>query len=347
MRVAVVGASGYTGLQLVQIILRHPHFELVAVTSEQRAGTSMGDAFPSLRGATDLVFEANDPDALVGRVDFAFTALPHAASAPTVAALRKAGIPTADLSADFRLRDSDVYTRWYGAHPAPELFGSAVYGLPEVHRAALRDAALTAVPGCYPTSVLLPLLPFLRAGLVEPSGILVDSKSGVSGAGRSANSKFLFAERDGNCEAYKVGYAHRHVPEMEQEAAAAAGQAVQITFVPYLLPTSRGIATTVFARPKGGAALGAAAARAVLAEAYADERFVRVLPEGETPSLAAVRGSNFCDLAVFADERSGTLILLASLDNLVKGASGQAVQCANLMCGFDEAAGLGEVAAVP
>jgi len=347
MRVAVIGASGYTGLQLVQILLRHPHFELVAVTSEQRAGMRAGDAFPSLRGALDLVFEPNDPAALVDRVDFAFTALPHAASAPTVAALRKAGIPTADLSADFRLRDADVYARWYGDHATPELFGRAVYGLPELHREALRGAELTAVPGCYPTSVLLPLVPFLRAGWVEPSGILVDSKSGVSGAGRSADSKFLFAERDGNCEAYKVGYLHRHVPEMEQEAAAAAGEDVRITFVPHLLPTSRGIVTSVFARPKGGAAPDAARARALLLEAYADERFVRVLPEGESPSLAAVRGSNFCDVSAFADPRNGTLIRLSSLDNLVKGASGQAVQCANLMCGFDEGAGLAEVAAVP
>jgi len=289
MRVAVIGASGYTGLQLVQILLRHPHFELVAVTSEQRAGMRAGDAFPSLRGALDLVFEPNDPAALVDRVDFAFTALPHAASAPTVAALRKAGIPTADLSADFRLRDADVYARWYGDHATPELFGRAVYGLPELHWEALRGAELTAVPGCSPTSVLLPLVPFLRA----------------------------------------------------------AGDDGRIPFVPHLLPTRRGIVTRGFARPKGGAAPDAARARALLLEAYADERFVRVLPEGESPSLAAVRGSNFCDVSAFADPRNGTLILLSSLDNLVKGASGQAVQCANLMCGFDEGAGLAEVAAVP
>jgi N-acetyl-gamma-glutamyl-phosphate reductase len=347
MRVAVVGASGYTGLQLIQILLRHPQFELVAATSEQRAGAPVGDAFPSLRGAQDLVFETNDPQALVGRIDFAFTALPHAASSPTVTALRKAGIPVADLSADFRLRDADVYSKWYGEHAAPELFGGAVYGLPELYRDELRRAPLTAVPGCYPTSVLLPLVPFLRAGLLETSGILVDSKSGVSGAGRTADSKFLFAERDANCEAYKVGYAHRHVPEMEQEASVAAGTEVQITFVPHLLPTTRGIVTTIFARPKAGASLSAERARTILRDAYADEHFVRVLPEGESPSLAAVRGSNFCDVAVFADERTGTLILLSSLDNLVKGASGQAVQCANLMCGFPEGSGLLEVALVP
>ncbi|MFQ5418537.1 MAG: N-acetyl-gamma-glutamyl-phosphate reductase [Myxococcota bacterium] len=345
MRVAIVGASGYTGLELVRIVTRHPHFELVAVTSEQRAGQLVGDSFPSLRGMVDQSFEANDPERLIGRIDFAFTALPHAASAPTVRILREAGIPVADLSADFRLRDAPTYARWYGDHATPELLGGAVYGLPELYREALLDAAFAAVPGCYPTSVLLPLVPFLRAGLVETSGILVDSKSGVSGAGRSADPKFLFAERDANCESYKVGYAHRHVPEMEQEASAAAGEAVQITFVPHLLPTTRGIVTTVFARPLEP--LDAAAARAVLAEAYADETFVRVLPEGESPSLSSVRGSNFCDVAAFADERNGALILLSCLDNLVKGASGQAVQCANLMSGYPEEAGLGELALVP
>jgi len=345
MRVAVVGASGYTGLELVRIVLRHPNFELVAVTSEQRAGLPVGDAFPSLRSRQDLVFEANDPDALVGHIDLAFTALPHAASAPTVATLRAAGIPVADLSADFRLRDPAAYASWYGEHAAPELLGAAVYGLPELYREALHEAPLVAVPGCYPTSVLLPLVPFLRAGLVETEGIVVDSKSGVSGAGRSADPRFLLAEREANCEAYKVGYAHRHVPEMEQEASAAAGQGVQITFVPHLLPTTRGIATSVYVRPR--ARMGAGEAQEVLAAAYTDERFVRVLPEGEAPSLAAVRGSNFCDVAAFADERNGCLILLSSLDNLVKGASGQAVQCANLMSGFPEEAGLLEVAMVP
>jgi N-acetyl-gamma-glutamyl-phosphate reductase len=345
MRVAIVGASGYTGLELVRIVSRHEQFELVAATSEQRAGTPVGEAFPSLRGRVDLTFEANDPEGLIGRIDLAFTALPHAASAPTVRALRKAGVPVADLSADFRLRDPARYTRWYGDHAAPELLGAAVYGLPELYRDALRDAALVAVPGCYPTSVLLPLVPFLRAGVVETGGVWVDSKSGVSGAGRSAEPKYLFAERDGNCEAYKVGHAHRHVPEMEQEAAAAAGEEVQITFVPHLLPTTRGIVTTVFLRTRRS--LSASAARELLAEAYRDEAFVRVLPEGETPNLAAVRGSNFCDVAAFADERSGTLVLLSSLDNLVKGASGQAVQCANLMSGFAEDTGLRELALVP
>ncbi|MBW2579174.1 MAG: N-acetyl-gamma-glutamyl-phosphate reductase [Deltaproteobacteria bacterium] len=345
MRVAVIGASGYTGLELLRILLRHPEFEIAVATSEQRAGPRVGDAFPSLRGLVELSFEPNDPASIAKRVDLAFTALPHAASAPTVQALRAAGVRVLDLSADFRLRDAETYRAWYGEHKAAELLGSAVYGLPEVYREALRGAELVAVPGCYPTSVLLPLVPFLRDGLIETDGIVVDSKSGVSGAGRKMEESLLFAELSDDCRAYKVGNQHRHVPEFEQEASAAAGKDVSITFVPHLLPTVRGIVTSVFVRPK--AALGTDAAREVLASAYEQERFVRVLPPGETPNLRSVRGSNFCDVAAFADERNGTLVLLSAIDNLVKGASGQAVQCANLACGLPEELALLEAPLVP
>jgi len=345
MRVAVVGASGYTGLELLRILLRHPEFEIVAVTSEQRAGRPVGEAFPSLRGRLDLSFEPANAAALAGRFDLAFTALPHAASAPTVQALRVAGVQVVDLSADFRLRDLTTYAKWYTDHAAPELLGEAVYGLPEVYREALRGASLVAAPGCYPTGTLLPLLPLLREGLVEHVGIHVDAKSGVSGAGRKLADGYLFAELDGNCMAYKVGYAHRHAPEIEQEARVAAGGEVRVTFVPHLLPTVRGIATSVFVRPRPGAE--APAARAALEAAYGDETFVRVLPEGETPTLQAVRGTNFCDVGLAADERNDTWVLLSTLDNLGKGASGQAVQCANLLAGFDETLGLLEVAANP
>ncbi len=345
MKVAVLGASGYTGLELLRILLRHPEFELAAVTSEQRAGLAVGEAFPSLRGQLDLVFEPSDPAALEGRVELAFAALPHAASAPAVAALRGAGIAVVDLSADFRLQDAAVYQHWYGEHGAPDLFGKAVYGLPELHRETLRGAELVAVPGCYPTSALLPLAPLLRAGLVAPRGLRIDSKSGVSGAGRNLDAQYLFSELDGNCQAYKPGFAHRHAPEIEQEAGLLAGAEVRVSFVPHLLPTVRGIVTSIFATPSAGA--DSAQARAALEETYASECFVRVLPEGETPSLQGVRGSNFCDVAVFGDERNDGLILLSALDNLVKGASGQAVQCANLMCGFPEELGLLEVPLVP
>ncbi len=344
MRVAVLGASGYAGLELLRILLRHPGFEIAAVTSEQRAGQAVGEAFPALRGQLDLAFEAVDPASLASKVDLAFAALPHSASAPSVATLRRAGVPVADISADFRLRDPAVYREWYGDHPAPELLAEAVYGLPELHREKLRGAGLVACPGCYPTGALLPLAPFLREGLVETSGIAIDSKSGVSGAGRKLELGYLFAELDENVYAYKVAQ-HRHGPEIEQEASALAGEPVRVTFVPHLVPTIRGIATSVYARPRRP--LSAGAAHEVLAAAYRDERFVRVLPPGETPRLASVRGSNFCDVAVVADERNGTLVLLSALDNLVKGASGQAVQCANLMCGLPEEAGLLEAPCAP
>lgn len=344
MRVAIFGASGYTGLELVRILLRHPGFEIVVATSEQRAGQPVGEAFPSLRGQTALVFEPAVPERIAGRVDFAFTALPHAASSPTVAQLREAGVPVADLSADFRLRDLGVYRDWYGEHAAPDLFGKAVYGLPELYRDSLAGAELVACPGCYPTGALLPLVPFLRAGLVEPEGIAVDAKSGVSGAGRKAEASLLFGEIDANARAYNVG-AHRHGPEIEQEASVAAGAPVQVTFVPQLIPTTRGIATSVYCRTRQ--AVSAADAHRVLSEAWGSEPFVRVLAPGETPSLQSVQGTNFCDVAAFADERNGTLVLLSALDNLVKGASGQAVQCANLMTGQPEDTALREPAALP
>ena len=344
MRVGVFGASGYTGLELLRLLLPHPGFEVVAATSEQRAGTPVGEAFPALRGLTDLVFEAADPGAIAGRIDLAFTALPHAASAPTVAALRREGVRVADLSADYRLRDRALYEQWYGAHAEPEFVGKAVYGLPELYRDSLGGAELVAVPGCYPTSALLPLVPFLRAGTVEPRGIVVDAKSGVSGAGRSLDAGYLFAELDANAHAYKVA-AHRHGPEMEQEASVAAGEEVRLTFVPQLIPTTRGILTSVHCRPRGG--LDAAQAQQVLEEAWGDERFVRVLPQGETPKLQSVRGTNFCDVAAVVDARNDTLVLLAALDNLVKGASGQALQCANLMTGQAESTGLLGTTALP
>ena len=344
MRVAVLGASGYAGLELLRILLRHPGFEIAAITSEQRAGEAVGEAFPSLRGQLDLAFEAVDPARLASKVDLAFAALPHAASAPSVATLRRAGVAVVDLSADFRLRDRDVYRQWYGEHPAPELLAEAVYGLPELHRERLRGASLAACPGCYPTSALLPLAPFLRDGWIEPTGIVVDSKSGVSGAGRKLEVGYLFAELDENAHAYQVAQ-HRHAPEIEQEASGLAREPVRITFVPHLIPTIRGIVTSVYARPRRP--LSVERAHELLAAAYRDERFVRVLPPGETPRLSSVRGSNFCDVAVFADERNGTLVLLSALDNLVKGASGQAVQCANLMRGLPEEMGLLEAPCVP
>jgi N-acetyl-gamma-glutamyl-phosphate reductase len=344
MRVAVVGASGYTGLELVRTLLRHPRLELAAITSEQRAGVPAGEAFPGLAGLVDLRFEAFDPAALAGRVDVAFCGLPHSASAAAVAALRKAGLAVVDLSADFRLRSPATYAEWYGEHGAPELFGQAVYGLPELYRDELRGASLIAAPGCYPTSALLPLVPFLREQRIETEGIVIDAKSGVSGAGRKLAEGFLFGELDGNAMAYKVAE-HRHGPEIEQEASVVAGTDIRVTFVPHLIPTTRGILTSVFVRPREP--LATAEARAVLERAYAAEPFVRLVPEGATPSLAAVRGTNFCDVGAVSDPRTGTLVLLSAIDNLAKGSSTQAVQAFNAAQGWPETEGLMEAPLLP
>jgi len=344
MRVAILGASGYTGLELLRIVLRHPRLEPVVVTSEQRAGQPVGEAFPQLRGLAALRFESLDPDKIASRVDAAFSCLHAGTAAKAVAVLRKAGVPVVDLSADFRFRDPAVYAAWYGEHQAPELFGQAVYGIPELHRAELAGASFAAAAGCHATAALLALVPFLRADLAGPGPVIVDSKTGVSGAGRSLEDRYLFAELDGNVQAYKVA-AHRHAPEIEQEASRAAGRAIGVTLVPQLLPVIRGIAASVYLQP--ATPLGADAAHAVLAEAWRDEPFVRVLPPGQAPSLQAVRGSNFCDVSAFVDERHGTLVVLAALDNLVKGASGQMVQCLNRMLGFDEREGLLEAPLAP
>jgi N-acetyl-gamma-glutamyl-phosphate reductase len=344
MRVAILGASGYSGLELLRIVLRHPHLEPVVVTSEQRAGQEVGEAFPQLRGLVELCFEALDPEKIVGRVDAAFSCLHAGTSARAVAVLRKAGVPVVDLSADFRLRDPAVYAAWYGEHPAPEWFGQAVYGIPELHGGELRGASFVAAAGCHATAALLPLAPFLRADLVGPGPVIVDSKTGVSGAGRTLEDRYLFAELDENVQAYKVA-AHRHAPEIEQEASLAAGRSIAVTLVPQLLPVIRGIAASVYLRPSSP--LTTRDAHALLDEAYRDEPFVRVLRAGEAPSLAAVRGSNFCDVSAFVDERHGTLVALSTLDNLGKGASGQMVQCLNVMMGFDEREGLLEAPLAP
>jgi N-acetyl-gamma-glutamyl-phosphate reductase len=338
VRIAIVGGSGYTGLEAIRIVLRHPQLELVAITSEQRDGLAAADAFPGLRGLVDLRFEKLDAASLAGRVDAVLCCLPDGPAAQAVAAFHRAGVTVVDLAGNFRLLSMDDYTKWYGVHAAPELFGKAVYGIPELHRAELAGAKLAAAAGCYPTAALLPLVPLLRAGLIETTGLVIDAKSGVSGAGRTLSDGYLYAELDGNPHAYKVGSVHRHVPEMEQEASAAAGESIRLSFVPQLLPTTRGMLATVIARPRG--TLSTADVLEVLGSAYAAEPFVRVLPEGELPQVASVRGTNFCDVAAVSDERSGTLLLLSSLDNLVKGASGQMVQCLNVMCGFDETEGL-------
>ncbi len=348
-RVAVIGASGYSGEELVRILLGHPHVELVAVTSRQSAGQSLAQVFPRFGShpvARALRFTEPDAAALAGQADVVFLALPHGVAAEFAVPLLDAGCTVVDLSADFRLRSADTYREFYGhEHPAPALLSRAVYGLPEVHRARIRGSRLVASPGCYPTSILLPVIPLLRAGLVRPTGIIADSMSGVSGAGRKAETDYLFCECNESVRPYGVPK-HRHLSEIEEQLSLAAGATVTIQFTPHLIPVNRGILTTLYLAPSeafsdaaGAAALGARIA-ACYAAAYADEPFVRLLEGKALPDTKNVVGTNVLELAWRLDARTGRLLVMSAEDNLVKGASGQAVQSMNVVLGFPETAGL-------
>jgi N-acetyl-gamma-glutamyl-phosphate reductase len=336
-KVAVIGASGYTGGELLRLLSNHPQVEITVITAEKHAGKRMDQVFPSLRGAIGSMPLEKLEGSLAGRADFAFTALPHHTSAAVGAELLASGLPVVDLSADYRFEQLSVYEAWYGAHPKPELLATAVYGLPELHRDAIRDARLVGNPGCYVTSAILALAPLLKARLIEPFDILDDAKSGMSGAGRSASEDMLFSEVNEGLRPYKVAN-HRHQPEIEQVLGPLAGGEVKITFVPHLLPINRGILSSIYCRPKGTASLKTVLE--AMHEFYKNEPFIRLLPAGQLPNAGHVRGSNFCDLAAHVDERQNRIIVFSALDNLVKGAAGQAIQNMNIMLGFAETAGL-------
>ena len=337
IRVAVVGASGYTGVELTRILSRHPEVELVCVTSRQHAGKELAAVFPSLRGVTGLKCEDVSPEDLARRADCIFTAVPHQTAMNLVPLFLEAGCKVVDLSADFRIHDAAVYEQWYQPHTAADLLPQAAYGLPELHRAAIAGSRLVANPGCYPTSAILGLAPILREGLIDPSTLIIDSKSGTSGAGRGAQVGSLFCEVADGFRAYKVGE-HRHTPEIEQELSLLCGGEVKISFTPHLVPMSRGILSTIYA--KAVKAVDQHALHALYRSFYEKEYFVRVLPEGAVPATQFVRGSNFCDIGCKYDPRTGRIIILSAIDNLVKGAAGQAVQNMNLMYGLSERAGL-------
>lgn len=343
--VAILGATGYTGGELVRLLSRHGGVRIAHVTSERYAGKPLRHAFPHLTGLPELICRPlGDLEGVEG-LDLAFCALPHVASMKEVPGLLARSVRVIDLSADFRLHDADTYRAWYGTdHLAPELLPEAVYGLPELHRSAISQARLVANPGCYPTSVLLALAPLLREGLIDTGLILVDSKSGVSGAGRSASQDILFTEVEGGFRAYKVE-GHRHTPEMEQELTALAGVSVQLRFVPHLLPQSRGILSTCHLRPR--VIRSQQAWWETLHTFYQNEPFVRVLEPGLWPATNHVRGSNYCHIGVSVDARTGWLTVLSVIDNLVKGAAGQAVQNMNLLFGLDEQTGLGQLPLFP
>lgn len=343
LRTAILGASGYTGAELIRLMRAHPAFDLRVITGERQAGQPMAAVFPHL-GIANLPDLITLDEVDFSAIDFVFCALPHGTTQTVIAGLPD-HIKIVDLSADFRLTNKAVYQEWYGKeHAAPALQGQAVYGLTEFHRPALAMARLVANPGCYPTASLLPLLPLLRDRLIDPHDIIIDAKSGVSGAGRGEKLGSLFAEVAEGMHPYGIGK-HRHMPEIEQELSCAAGEPVIIGFTPHLVPMNRGMLATCYVRRRDG--IDTAQLRASLVEAYDDEAFVHVLAEGVVPATRHVRGTNHCFINVFEDRREGGAIITSVIDNLVKGASGQAIQNANVMLGLDETTGLTDGALIP
>ncbi len=331
-RIAILGASGYTGAELVRIIATHPGMEIAALSADRKAGMEMAEVFPQLRHLK-LPKLAQIEEIDLASVDLVFAALPHGVTHGLARSLPE-GVKMVDLSADFRLRDAAAYARWYGIeHTAMEIQPEVAFGLPEVYRDDIRKARITANTGCYVATALLPLIPLLKAGAVAAEGIVIDAKSGVSGAGRALREGNLFCEVNDGFAAYGVAH-HRHMGELDQELSLAAGRPVAPTFTPHLVPMSRGMMATIYATGEAGQV------HAALASAYAGEPFVQVLPAGQYPATQHVRGSNLCHIGVVPDRVPGRVIVISVLDNLVKGASGQAIQNANIMLGLDETAGL-------
>jgi len=345
INVGIIGASGYTGAELARILCNHPKVQLTAATSRQHAGQPLSEIFPSLRGRVDIICENLSVADLCTKADFFFTAVPHKTAMDLVPELLAAGKKVVDLSADFRLRDVSVYEEWYQSHSSSHLLGEAVYGLPEFYRHEIAGCRLVANPGCYPTSIILGLAPLLKAGAIKADSIIADSKSGTSGAGRAAQVGSLFCEVHDGFKPYKVGRAHRHTPEIEQELGVLAGNNVHISFTPHLLPIARGILSTVYATLVPG--FDRKAIDALYRQQYNNEPFIRLLAEDSFPATQFVRGSNFCDISYKIDPVTNRIIVMSAIDNIVKGASGQAVQNMNLQNGFEETMGLTTVPLCP
>ena len=341
IKVGIVGGTGYTGIELLRILARHPQAELAVITSRKETGVPVAKLFPSLRGAVSLEF--SDPGkGDLGRCNVVFFATPNAVAMSEARALVEAGVRVVDLSADFRIRAVTEWEKWYKVkHAARELVAEAVYGLPEVHRARIKSARLVANPGCYPTAVQLGLLPLVEAGAVDLDHLIADAKSGVSGAGRKTEEHLLFSEASDNLKAYNIA-GHRHLPEIRQELEAAAGRSIGLTFVPHLTPMIRGIYATLYARITKNIDF-----QRLFEERYSGEPFVDVLPAGSEPDTRSVRAANVCRIAVHRPHGGDMLVVISVIDNLVKGASGQAVQNMNIMCGFEEGLGLSHLAIVP
>ena len=347
IRVGLVGVTGYTGMELTRILALHPQMELVRATSRKEAGLRLDALYPSLRGFApgELIISEPDPVDLASACEVVFLAIPHGAAMETAGELLQAGCKVVDLSADFRLRDPAVYAQWYKVdHTRTTELGEAVYGLPELYAEEMKAARLIANPGCYPTASILALYPAIKAGIVDTDGLVIDAKSGATGAGRGASVPTLFCEVSDSFKAYGLG-SHRHTPEIEQELGRIAGKPLTLSFNPHLLPINRGILATIYTRLTSNADLDAI--HALYVEAYAPHPFVRVLPKGELPLLRSVRGTMFCDIGLVKDPRTGRLILVSCIDNLCRGASGQAVAGANLMCGLPLETGLRFAPSVP
>jgi N-acetyl-gamma-glutamyl-phosphate reductase len=345
LKVAICGGSGYTGGELLRLLSRHPHVEISTVTSERSEGKPVSEHFPHLLGFNDQNFVALEPSKLLKKADLFFLALPHAASQEAGNFFYRNKKYVIDLSADFRLKDPRVYERWYGVkHVYPSLLKRAVYGLPEVYRKKIRRARLIANPGCYPTGALLGIYPLLTQKIVDEQSFIIDSKSGTSGAGRKSDSKYSFCEINESFMAYSVAE-HRHAPEIEQELSFGASSDIKVNFTPHLLPINRGILTTIYCSLKKK--LKTADLLNRYRRTYSRDHFIRIHEEGKYPDLKNVRGTNFCDIGLKVNHRTGTLIIISAMDNLMKGASGQAVQSMNIMMGFPETEGLDMIAPLP
>lgn len=344
IKTAVVGATGYTGQELVRILARHPETSITALTSRKEAGKPYGQVFPAFKDIVDLKITTHDVEKVCEKADIVFLALPHAESQAAVATVIEKKKKAIDLSADFRFKKLAPYRRWYGEHRFPALLRKAVYGMPEIYRNRIKKADLVANPGCYPTSVILALKPLAEKRLFDPKSVIVDSKSGVSGAGKSLVQSLMYCEANENLRPYNI-YIHRHTPEMEQELSALFGKKVQVTFAPHLVPLNRGILSTIYLKLMRKNS--AEKIHDIYQKAYNKEPFVRLLPPGQLPELARVKDSNFCDIGLALAPSGKELVVVAAIDNLMKGASGTAVQNMNIMAGIEETTGINAIPITP
>ena len=342
MKVAVVGATGYTGLALVRILSGHPEVKITALTSERYSGQRFSNVYPSLQGLADTTLEPLNPQTVAAKADFIFSALPHKEALQVVPFFIKQNKKVVDLSADFRFSNKKTYEKWYQKHTAPEFLLKSVYGLPEINRSRIKRAQLVANPGCYTTSIILPLTPLLRQGIISTVGIIADSKSGVSGAGRSVKTESLFCEVSESLKAYNI-LQHRHQPEIEEQLSRVCKKSVSITFSPHLVPMNRGMLSTIYVTLKRSA--DSNTIQSLFEQYYKKDNFIRIHPQGTLPQTGWVRGSNYCDIGFTVQGKK--LVLVSVIDNLVKGASGQAIQNMNIMLGFKEDTALKQAPVFP